>query len=46
MVKMSQKYDEIAKTLEFLIHKHFLFKTMTQMPRNHTQTAELQTHLQ
>ena len=39
---MSQKYDKIAKTLEYLIHKHFLFKTMTQMPRFHGETAELQ----
>ena len=38
---MSQKYDKIAKTLEYLIHKHFLFKAMTQMPRFHAKTAEL-----
>ena len=36
---MSQKYDKIAKTLEYLIHKHFLFKTMTQTPRFHTKIA-------
>ena len=39
---MSQKYDKIAKTLEYLIHNHFLFKTMTQMPRFHTKTTELE----
>ena len=32
---MSQKYDKIAKTLEYLIHKYFLFKKMTQMPCFH-----------
>ena len=43
---MSQKnYDTIAKTLEYLIHKHFLFKTMTQIPRFHAKTAELQAQL-
>ena len=43
--KMSQKYDKKAKTLEYLIHKYFLFKTMTQMPRFHAKTAELQAQL-
>ena len=43
--KMSQKYDKIAKMLEYLIHKHFLFKTMTQTPRFHTKTAEMQAQL-
>ena len=31
-----------VKTLDYLIHKHFLFKTMTQMPRFQAKTTELQ----
>ena len=42
---MSQKYDKVAKTLEYLIHEHFLFKTVTQMPRFHMKTAALQAQL-
>ena len=42
---MSQKYNKIAKMLEYLIHKHFLFKTMTQTPRFHIKIAELQAQL-
>ena len=41
----SQKYDKIAKTLEYLIHKHFLFKTVTQTTLFHAKTAELQAQL-
>ena len=43
--KMRQKYDKIAKTLEYLMHKHFLFKMMTQMPRFHLKPTELQAQL-
>ena len=39
--KMSQKYDNIAETLEYLIHKHFLFQMMTQTPHFHAKTTEL-----
>ena len=42
---MSPKYEKIAKIDKYLIHKHFLFKTMAQMPRFHAKTAELQAQL-
>ena len=43
--KTSQKYNKIAKKLEYLIHKHFLFKMMTQTPRFYMKTTDLQTQL-